>query len=254
MRAFNVEQGTGEWLHLRVGRITSSRVADVMAKPKVTKSGATRGGIIELAGRKKYRSELICERLTSNATDHYVSPAMQHGIDNEPFARAAYEVGENAMVDSVGFVLHPTMDFCGASPDGLVGEDGCMEIKCPTTENFLDWKDAGIIPEEHRDQMMWVISCCEREWCDFVAFDPRLPAGLRFFVIRMYRDEKRIAEMEFEIIHFHEEIEKKRLNLSPGHVWTPPMPYIASNETVRIGACDVPADIMDLVDRAEMIP
>jgi putative phage-type endonuclease len=253
VRVIEVEQGTGPWLQTRVGRITSSRMADVMTRPKLTKNGTTRGGITELAGRRTYRAELVCERLTGVPSEHHVTRPMQWGIDNEPFARTAYEVGEDVMVDTVGFVLHPTMDFCGASPDGIVGKDGCLEIKCPTSENFLDWRDFGGVPEEHIPQMQWVMACCEREWCDFVAFDPRMPQGLRFLVRRMYRDEKRIAEMEFEVIHFHEEIEQKRLNLSPGHIWAPHMPRIESTETVSIGDHNVPADIAEMLD-AEIVP
>lgn len=228
MRVVEVEQGTPAWLKTRLGRITSSRVADMMAKPKLTSTGKPRKGIDELACRRKYRTELVCERLTNNAAEHYVSREMQHGIDNEPFARSAYEVAENVMVDTPGFVLHPYMDFCGASPDGVVGEFGCIEIKCPTTENYLEWRDAEVVPPEHVDQMQWAMACCERHWCDFVAFDPRLPNGLRFFVVRLARDEKRIAEMEFEAIHFNEEIEQMRLKLSPGHVWVPSVPQLAS--------------------------
>lgn len=254
MRVIEVEQGTRPWLQAKAGRMSSSRMADVMTKPKVTSKGTTRGGITELAGRRAYRAELVCERLTGVSSEHHVTRPMQWGIDNEPFARSAYEVAEDAMVDTVGFVLHPTMDFAGASPDGLVGDDGCLEIKCPTSENFLDWRDAGVAPEEHIHQMQWVMACCERDWCDFVAFDPRMPNGLRFFIVRVERDEKRIAGMEFEVIHLHDEVEKKRLSLSPGHIWAPPMPRAAREEMVSVGNLSIPADLAEMLDRSELVP
>jgi putative phage-type endonuclease len=244
-----IQQQTDAWLKARSGLITASRMCDVMARRK--------RGEGEMACRKAYRMELVSERLSGRAEDHYVSPEMEHGTDTEPFARAAYEVTEGVMVDIVGLVLHPAIDFSAASPDGVIDEDGCVEFKCPKTATHLEWKLAGVVPEEHVDQCMWVMACCERQWCDFISYDPRLPQGLRFFLKRLPRDEKRIAEMEYEVIQFNYEIEEmcKRLG---GPVWVPQLPAgtqaQASGETARIGACDVPADIVDLIDRAEMVP
>lgn len=247
MRVIECVQGTPEWLHVRTGRITASRVGDVVAKRK--------RGTEEMACRRDYRMELLCERLTGRAADHYVSPDMDRGSEQEPYARAAYEVATGAMVDQVGFILHPTMDFSGASPDSLVDLDGGLEIKAPKTATHIEWMDAGNVPEEHVPQMLWNMCCAERDWWDFLSFDDRLPPGLRTFACRLQRDEKRIAEMEYEVMQFNYEIEEmcKRLG---GPVWVPQLPAgtQVSGETVRIGACDVPADIMELVDRAEMIP
>lgn len=249
MRVIPCIQGTPEWLKARTSRITASRLCDVMAKPKRSTE--------ELACRRDYRMELVCERLTGMASEHYVSRDMDWGTAQEPYARAAYEVMVDAMVDEVGLVLHPTMDFSAASPDGLVGDDGCIEIKAPKTATHVGWRLAGGVPQEHQDQMLWVMACCGRQWCDFISYDPRLPQGLRFFVSRLQRDEKRIAEMEYEVIQFNHEIEEM-CNRLGGPVWVPQLPAGTqaqiSGETVRIGACDVPADIVDLIDRAEMIP
>lgn len=244
MREIRVVQGTAAWLQERVGRITASRMCDVMAKPK-------RGRTEELACRRDYRTELLCERLTLSAAEHHVSRDMDWGTDQEPFARSAYEVMADSMVDEAGLVLHPNMDFTAASPDGLVGTDGAIEIKAPKTSTHLEWRMADEVPEPHRDQMMWVMACCERDWCEFISFDPRLPQGLRFFVKRLYRDEKRIAEMEFEAIHFNEEVEQMRLKLSPGHVWVPSVPQLASETVPQLGSGDFIGDLMAAMDGAD---
>ena len=218
-------------------------MCDVMAKPK--------RGDKELACRKDYRMELLCERLTGRAQDHYVSREMDWGTEQEPFARAAYEVAFDTMVDEVGLVLHPNMDFSGASPDGLVGSDGGIEIKAPKTSTHLNWRLAGIVSEEHQDQMMWCMACCEREWWDFVSFDPRLPQGLRFFVARLERDEKRIAEMEYAVMEFNAEIEAMCKAL--GQPVTLPELPMRSEEMVRIGHIEIPADL-DRILSGEIIP
>lgn len=242
MRVINCQQGTPEWLHFRTGRITASRMCDVMAKRK--------RGTAELACRRDYRMELVCERLTSRAADHYVSPDMDRGSAQEPFARAAYEVATGAIVDQVGFILHPLMDFSGASPDSIVDLNGGLEIKCPKTATHLDWMDAGEVPLEHQDQMMWNMACAGREWWDFLSFDDRLPDGLRFYVARLYRDEKRIAEMEYEVMQFNAEIDErcKKLGAPP---WIPKMQ--TQEETAMVGALHVPKDIAEMLE-GEIVP
>lgn len=244
MRLVNVQQGTASWLQARVGLITASRMGDVMAKPK--------RGTEELACRRNYKMELVCERLTGRAADHYVSRDMEWGTENEPFARSAYEVMAETLVDEVGLALHPIMDFSAASPDGLVGDNGAIEIKAPKTATHFEWRLAGVVPDEHQDQMMWVMACAQREWCEFISFDPRPPQGLRFFVSRLHRDEKRIAEMEYEVIAFNQEIDDmcKRLGAP---VWTPPTFDQRAQETVKIGAHQVPADLAEMLD-AEIVP
>lgn len=191
-------QGSAAWLQARIGVITASRMKDVMDYLK-------KGG--EGAGRRNYRTELIAERLSGRCEEHYVSPEMDHGTEYEPIARSAYEIANDVMVDTVGLVYHPTMTFTAASADGLVDEDGAVEIKAPKSTTHLKWLLSGIVPEEHQEQCLWVMACCERQWIDFISYDPRLPEGLRIFIVRMERDEERIAAMEAEVLKFHEEVE-----------------------------------------------
>lgn len=190
-------QNTVEWLEFRIGKITASRVGDVMNFRKDGKPGAD---------RLRYLSELVAERLTGRAADHYVTPAMERGTDEEPFARAAYEVATGVDVEQVGAVVHPTMDYFSASPDGLVGTGGMVEFKNPTTIKHLEWILADVVPEEHKAQMYAGMACAERHWCDFVSFDSRLPPGLRVFIKRLMRDDDKIAELEEAVNSFHHEV------------------------------------------------
>jgi hypothetical protein len=172
--------------------------------------------------RANYKWEILSERLTGRLVDGYVSAEMQWGIDNEAAARFAYEQFMRTEVKRVGFIIHPTMDFFGASPDGLIGEDGGIEIKCPKTSTHLEWMFGGIVPDEHRYQMVAGICCTERKWWDFVSYDPRLPRHLRLFIVRMQRDESEIARVEQEIMRFNNEIEDKVKALKCS--WTPMEP------------------------------
>jgi hypothetical protein len=192
-----LEQGSDEWAHARCGNVTASRAADVVA---TIKSG-------EAAVRRNYRTEIICEILTGEPYPRYKSPEMQWGIDQEPFARAAYEIDRNVMVDVCGFVLHPEVDRFGASPDGLVPDEGMIQIKCPNTSTHISWMLAGTVPLEHMPQMIAEMSCTGREWCDFVSYDPRLPEHLRLFVRRFARDNSFIGAMEREVRKFNKEID-----------------------------------------------
>lgn len=206
MRTIDCIQGSAEWLAARCGKITASRMADVLSVLK-------KGG--EGADRRNYRIELIAERLSGRYEDHYVSPEMAWGSEFEEMARAAYEIQTGTMADTAGFVLHPCFDFAGASPDALIGDDGGLEIKCPKTTTHIRWMMAGTVPEEHQPQMLWNMACCERAWWDFVSFDPRLPEGLKTFIVRLPRDEARIAEMECEVERFNEEVEAAIAALRP---------------------------------------
>ena len=235
MRELKFEQGSAGWLECRTGRITASRISDVLATLK-------RGG--ESAQRRNYRRELIAERLSGRSENHYVSPEMEHGIECEPIARAAYEVGCDVMVDEVGFVLHPTMDFAGGSPDGLVGDDGLIEIKCGKTTTHLDWMAEGVVPEDHQAQIMWNLACTGRKWADFISFDPRLPEGLRIFIVRMDRDEERIAAMEEEVMRFNLEIEEAIAKLS-GRIVHKPAPPVDTRTPEQ--QCEAMADAMEMV-------
>jgi YqaJ-like viral recombinase domain len=203
------EHGSAEWLRARCGIVTASRCGDMLA---VTKKG------IEGAARRNYRAELISEILTTRTTQHYVTREMEWGIEHEHFARAAYEVDMNTMVDTAGFVLHATIDRFGASPDGLVGSEGLLQIKCPNTANHLAWMMAGTVPEEHAPQMLAELACTGRSWNDFVSFDPRLPPHLQLFIRRMYRDDRLIAGLEDAVVKFTAEIDKEiaKLPRKPG--------------------------------------
>jgi hypothetical protein len=196
------EQGSELWQQARCGLVTASRCGDVI---DCYKSGAKKGQ--ETAARASYRSELICEILTGFPYPQYVSQEMQWGIDQEPFARAAYEMERDVLVETCGFVLHPDVARFGASPDGLVGEHGMIQIKCPKTSTHLGWMLAGGVPREHCPQMLAEMACTGRAWCDFVSFDPRLPAHLQLFVRRFERHEPFILGLETEVVHFNREIE-----------------------------------------------
>ena len=187
-----MEQGTNEWKECRVGKVTASRVADVVAK---TKSGYS-------ASRDNYMAQLVCERLTGKPTEGFSSTAMQWGTDTEPLARAAYEAKMDVLVDEVGFIDHPTIVNSGASPDGLVGDDGLIEIKCPNTSTHIDTLLTKTVPKKYADQIFWQMACTNRDWCDFVSYDPRLPPDLQLFIKRIPRDDKYIQLLEAEVIEF----------------------------------------------------
>lgn len=192
-----MDQGTQEWHDARVYRVTASRMNEVMGR---LKNGQ------ETAKRASYRVELLSQRLTGQVADHYVSKAMEHGTETEPFARTAYELATEQMVDRVGFVVHPAIADAGASPDGVL-EDGILEIKCPETKTHIDWACAGVIPDEHRDQMQWQMACTGAAWCDFVSFDDRLPKRYQLFIVRLPRDDGRIAELEDGVRLFLKEVD-----------------------------------------------
>lgn len=190
MPIMEVEQGTSEWLIARTGCCTGSRVKDVVAKLKNGKYSAS---------RDNYMMEVVCERLTGLHIDHYVTPEMQYGIDNEDAARDAYEAATREFVDQVGIAFHPEMEYYCASPDGLVGPDGSMEIKCPKPTTHLEWIQAGDVPAEHIPQMKAVMSCAERKWCDFVSYCPKMPKNLRLFIKRLEWDREMIEKQDEEV-------------------------------------------------------
>lgn len=199
----NVVQGSPEWFSARAGRVTASRVADIVAK---TKSGPS-------ASRANYMAQLIAERLTGETAESFSSAAMQHGTDTEPQARAAYQFEANTRVIEIGFVNHPTIGWTGASPDGLVGDDGLVEIKCPNTATHIDTLLGATVPSKYVTQIMWQLACTGRAWCDFVSFDPRLPESMRMFVKRVHCDPVRVAELEGEVITFLAELSAKEHEL-----------------------------------------
>jgi len=194
-----MEQGTQEWLLARCGKVTASRVADIMAK---TKSGYS-------ASRGNYMAELVCERLTGVPTDTFKSAAMEWGTAQEPHARAAYEAVGGVLVEEVGFVPHPSIPDAGASPDGLVGSVGLIEIKCPYTATHIETLLSGKVPDRYNTQMQWQMACTGRTWCDYVSYDPRMPENMRLFLARVFRDQSAILAMETEVLTFIHELTDK---------------------------------------------
>lgn len=192
-----IEQGSAEWKQLRLGKVTASRMADVIAR---TKSGYG-------ASRANYLAELVAERLTGVPAEHYTNAAMQWGTEKEPDARAAYSFYANAEIDSAGFVPHPTIAMSGCSPDGLVGTDGLVELKCPNTATMIDLLRGGTIPDKYICQMFWQMACTGRQWCDFVSYDPRLPPHMQLYVQRIQRDNRLIKGLEAEVVKFLAEVE-----------------------------------------------
>jgi putative phage-type endonuclease len=205
-----VEQGTPEWFAARLGNVTASRVADVIAK---TKSGYS-------ASRENYMAQLICERMTGAVAESYTNAAMQWGTETEPLARAAYESLADVLVDEVGYIAHPTIERAGASPDGLIGVFGILEIKCPNTATHIDTLISEQVPTKYITQMQWQMSCTGRTWADFVSFDPRLPSGLQMFVKRVEFDAEYVAMLKEEVIKFLTELDAKisKLNERLNHV------------------------------------
>lgn len=199
-----MDQGSAEWIEARLGRVTASRVADVIAR---TKTGPS-------ASRANYLAELVAERLTGARGETFSSAAMQWGTDNEAEARLAYEFRTDASVEQVGFIPHPSIEMSGASPDGLVGADGLVEIKCPNTATHIETLLTGSIPGKYETQMLWQMACTGRAWCDFASFDPRLPEEMRLFVKRFARDDARIAEMEEAVREFLFELDTTVRRLS----------------------------------------
>jgi putative phage-type endonuclease len=210
-----MEQRTDEWFTARLGKVTASRVADVVAK---TKNGYS-------ASRENYMADLIVERLTGQKASSFSNAAMDWGTEQEPNARAAYSARTGELVEEVGFIDHPTILMSGASPDGLVG-DGLVEFKCPNTATHLEYLLTGKVPEKYIFQLLWQMACTGRQWADFCSYDPRLPKHLQLFIVRVPNAEQRasivqsfairdqrIAELEGEVRKFLAELDDKLAKL-----------------------------------------
>lgn len=188
----SIEQGSEAWKQLRLGRVTASRVADVIAK---TKSGYS-------TSRANYAAQLIAERLTGVPAESYSNAAMAHGTETEPEARGAYEFYQGVTVDQIAFVAHPRIEQAGCSPDGLVGADGLIEIKCPNTATHLETLLGQSVPGKYITQIQFQLACCNRKWCDFVSYDNRMPENMRLFIKRIERNDPAIKELEEEVASF----------------------------------------------------
>lgn len=199
-----IDQRTEEWHLMRLGKVTGSRVADVLAK---TKSGYS-------TSRKNYMMELLCQRLTGVREESFNSQAMQRGTDLEPIARSHYEAQSGVMVIESSFVFHPSISAFGASPDGFVGDDGLIEIKCPNTAQHVDFMMTKKPDGKYITQMQAQMSCTGRKWCDFVSFDDRMPERYQLAFVRVMRDDLFITEMENEIKDFLLELDEIEDKLS----------------------------------------
>lgn len=188
-----IEQGSQEWLALRAGKVTASKAADVMSS-------------ITTAGYRNYLADLVVERLTGNKTESFTNAAMQWGVDQEPLARAEYEVKTGNFVDQIAFVEHPTIADFGCSPDGLVEDDGLIEIKCPNTATHIDYVMQDKVPTKYIPQIQCQLAVTGRKWCDFVSFDPRLPDGLQILIVRLERDDEYIEKLEARVVKFLDEV------------------------------------------------
>lgn len=204
MNLLEAAQGSDTWFAQRLGKVTASRVADVAAK---TKTGWG-------ASRANYMAELVAERLTGTVAASFSNAAMQWGTEQEPEARAAYEWRKDVTVALAGFVDHPRIKMTGASPDGYVGEDGLVEIKCPNTATHIDTLLGTGVPGKYVAQMQWQMACTGRKWCDFVSFDPRLPENMRLYVCRVERDPDHIKELEAIVTGFLVELDNKVADLT----------------------------------------
>lgn len=194
----NMDQRSSEWFAHRLGKATASKIADIIAR---TKSGYS-------ASRANYAAQLVCERLTGTPTETFCSPAMQRGTDMEGAARDAYRQHSLNEVIECGFADHPTIAMAGASPDGLVDDDGLVEIKCPNSATHIDTLLTKAIPARYVTQMQWQMACTGRQWCDYVSFDDRLPEHMRLFVARLPRSDEMIAELEAEVTKFLAEVDE----------------------------------------------
>lgn len=196
-----IQQGTDEWHRVRLGKVTASKVNDAMMDASK-------------AGYQNYRAQLVCERLTGRPTETFKSAAMDQGNETEPQARAMYTMTTGMMVQEVAFVDHPAISMAGASPDGLVGELGLVEIKCPQPTEHIRVMTGGTIKKAYREQMQWQMACTGREWCDFVSFCPDLPDDLALHIVRIDANSEAILEMETAVRSFLRDVEAMILNLT----------------------------------------
>lgn len=193
-----MEQRSAEWFQARAGKVTASRVSDVVAR---TKTGWG-------ASRANYAAQLVAERLTGTVEEGYSNSAMQWGTDKEPEARAAYEWYADATVEQVGFIPHFSILNAGASPDGTVGTDGLLELKCPNTATHIETLLGASVPAKYLHQMQFQMACTGRKWCDFASFDPRLPEHMRLWVKRVPRDQPLIDTIEADVRKFLAEVDE----------------------------------------------
>tara|TARA_R110000803_G_scaffold205690_1_gene272543 strand:- start:257 stop:877 length:621 start_codon:yes stop_codon:yes gene_type:complete len=191
-----MEQRTAEWFQARLGKVTASNIDTIISK---VRSG-------ESSYKRKYRMQLVTERLTGRVVPVFVNAAMQHGVDYEDEARNLYierfKLLKDVDVKEEGLVDHPRIPMSAASPDGLVGDDGLIEIKCPQPLTHTETLMSHNIDQKYIHQMQWQLACTERQWCDFVSYHPEFPDEHKLFVKRVERDDELIARLEVEVEKF----------------------------------------------------
>jgi len=200
---YNCEQRSDEWFMLRCGSLGASQIKAALSKTK-SGWGSTRRNLI---------ANLVAERLSGQPTNTYCSPAMQRGIELEEEARYAYEFKCGVVVKTCGLFKHPIIKNTHASPDGLIGDDGLLEIKCPNTATHIDYLIANKVPPAYKQQMLWQMACTNRKWCDFVSYDDRLPEHLQLFIVRFNGNKKEITALEKEVSEFIREVDSLQKTL-----------------------------------------
>jgi hypothetical protein len=199
-------QGTDGWKLDRAGHVTASQIANVRMKPK--KNGS------ECVGRRNYKAQIVAEILSGKPCESsFFSPDMQRGQELEQYARAAYEVREGVLVREVGFIKHPVIARAGCSPDGLVGDDGLVEIKAPKTAIHIEYLLADEVPADYRPQLIWQLAVTRREWVDFISYNEELPPHLQLFVCRFQADKALIEDFEDDVCQFLTEVNDLLLQL-----------------------------------------
>lgn len=193
------DQGTEEWRLQKAGKASASRIWEIAARTK-----AGRG-----ASYYNYMSDLLCERVTGRPLDRYVTAAMLEGTAREPDARAAYEFERGVEVQQVGFIEHPTIPMSGASPDGLVGDDGMIEIKSPQLSAHIDTLLSETIPDKYVKQMTWQLAVTGRQWVDYVSYNSDLPEHMQLWIKRLHRDDAAIKALEEQVQEFLHELDAK---------------------------------------------
>lgn len=200
----NTAQGSDAWIAARLGKLTASRISEATARTR-TGWGASRANLM---------ASLMVERLTGQPAESYTNDAMKYGTETEPQARSAYSFITDNDVAQVGFIDHPTIAMSGASPDGFIGADGLLEIKCPNTATHIDFLLTGKVPDKYLKQMCWQMACSRSKWCDFVSFDPRLPVDLQIKIVRYIPTPDEIAELEKQARDFLKELDAKLESLT----------------------------------------
>lgn len=189
------------WLAARCGHLTASRMKDALDRLKDGRPSAK---------CRQLLIDLVAERMTGESVRHFVTTAMQWGLGHEDEARAAYEARSGELTTRCEFIVHPKIEYFGATPDGLVGDDGLVEFKCPTTSTFIEWlalDDGDRIPAEHKPQMLAQLACTGRKWCDFVAFEPRIKKGPYITIRRFVPAPEEIATIEQQARDFLAEVD-----------------------------------------------